>query len=45
MTGALLLVTDFLYGSTTTAVAIGAVAVAFFVIWFGIPLQRLLRQR
>ena len=45
MTGAMLLITDFLYGSTTTAVAIAAVAVAFFVVWFGIPLQRLLRRR
>ncbi len=45
MTGAMLLITDFLYGSTTTAVAIAAVAVAFFAVWFGIPLQRLLRRR
>ncbi|HEY6780039.1 MAG TPA: DUF6328 family protein [Thermoleophilaceae bacterium] len=42
MIGALLLITDFLYDSTTTTIAIAAVAITFFTIWFGIPLRRLL---
>jgi Family of unknown function (DUF6328) len=41
MTGAVLFITDFLYGSTTTIVAVGAVAVAFAVLWYVIPLRRL----
>jgi Family of unknown function (DUF6328) len=41
MTGALLLITDVLYDSTITAIAIAAVAIAFFAVWFGIPLLRL----
>jgi hypothetical protein len=41
MTGAVLLVTDFLYGSTTTAVAAACVAVAFLMLWYAIPLRRL----
>jgi hypothetical protein len=42
MTGAILLITDFLYGSTTTAIAVGGVAVAFAGVWFAVPLRRLL---
>ena len=45
MNGALLLITDFLYGSTTTTIAIVAVGIAFFVVWFGIPLRRLMSAR
>jgi hypothetical protein len=41
MTGAVLFVTDFLYGSTTTAVAAAGVALAFAVVWYAIPLRRL----
>jgi Family of unknown function (DUF6328) len=40
-TGAVLLITDFLYGSTTTAVAAIAVGVAFAVLWYVVPLRRL----
>ena len=41
MTGAVLLITDFLYGDTTTLIAGIAVAVAFAVFWYAIPLRRL----
>jgi hypothetical protein len=41
MTGAVLLITDYLYGSTTTAIAAGAVAAAFALLWYAIPLRRL----
>jgi hypothetical protein len=43
MNGALLLITDLLYGSTTTAITVTAVALTFFVVWFAIPLRRLRR--
>jgi hypothetical protein len=43
MTGAVLFVTDWLYDSTTTAIAAGGVAAGFAVLWFGIPLRRRLR--
>jgi hypothetical protein len=41
MTGAVMFVTDFLYGSTTTTAAAAGVAVAFAVLWYVIPLRRL----
>jgi Family of unknown function (DUF6328) len=41
MTGAVLFVTDFLYGSTTTIIAAGATGLAFALIWYAIPLRRL----
>ena len=41
MTGAITLVTDFLYSSTTTAIAAGLVALLFLVLWYAIPLRRL----
>ena len=41
MTGAVTLVTDFLYGTTTTAIAVGCVALSFLGLWFLIPLRRL----
>jgi Family of unknown function (DUF6328) len=44
MTGAVLLVTDFLYGSTTTIAAAAGVAVAFAALWYLIPLRRLGQQ-
>src|SRR5215210_505347 len=40
MTGAITLVTDFLYSSTTTTVAAGLVAVLFAALWYAIPLRR-----
>jgi hypothetical protein len=43
MTGAVLLVTDYLYGNTTTiAAAIGA-GLAFALLWYAIPLRRAAR--
>lgn len=41
MTGAVLMITDFLYGDTTTTIAVGGVAVAFALLWYLIPLRRL----
>ena len=41
MTGAVTLVTDFLYGMTMTAIAVGGVAPSFLGLWFLIPLRRL----
>jgi Family of unknown function (DUF6328) len=41
MTGAVLFVTDFLYGSTTTIIATAGVGVAFLLLWYAIPLRRL----
>jgi len=44
MTGAITLVTDFLYSSTTTAIAAGLVGLLFIVLWYAIPLRRLLER-
>jgi hypothetical protein len=44
MTGAVLFVTDVLYGSTTTAVAAAGAAAAFAVLWHAIPLSRIARD-
>ncbi len=45
MTGAVLLVTDYLYGTGTTLAAAGGVALGFAVLWFVIPLRRLRANR
>ena len=45
MTGAVTLVTDYLYGTTTTAIAVGGVALSFFGLWFLVPLRRLATSR
>jgi Flp pilus assembly protein TadB len=45
MTGAVLFVTDVVYGTTTTVAAAAAVALAFTVLWFVIPLRRLAAGR
>ena len=45
MTGAITLVTDFLYSSTTTAVTAGLVALLFAVLWYAIPIRRLLDSK
>ena len=42
MTGAVMLVTDVLYGSTTVAITAAAVAVVFLSLWFAWPIKRLL---
>jgi small-conductance mechanosensitive channel len=44
MTGAITLVTDFLYGSTTTTAAAACVALLFAVLWYAIPLRRLAQR-
>ena len=45
MTGAVLFVTDVLYGGTTTCVVAVGVALAFVVLWFALPLRRLAAGR
>jgi hypothetical protein len=45
MTGAITLVTDFLYGSTTTTIAAILVALLFASLWYAIPLRRLAQRR
>jgi uncharacterized protein involved in cysteine biosynthesis len=45
MTGAVLLITDFAYGTATTVAAAGGVVLAFGLIWYLIPLRRLLADR
>jgi len=45
MTGAITLVTDFLYSSTTTTVAAVLVALLFAVLWYAVPIKRLLDSR
>jgi hypothetical protein len=40
MTGVILLVTDFLFGTVTTVVAAVAVAALFTVFWYVVPLRR-----
>lgn len=44
MTGAITLVTDFLYSSTTTTVTAALVALLFAVLWYAIPLRRLAQR-
>jgi hypothetical protein len=45
MTGAILLITDVLFGSPTSAVSAAFVGLAFAVLWYAIPLQRLRQRR
>ena len=40
MTGAVLLVTDVLFGSVACAIAAGATGTMFGLLWFGLPLKR-----
>jgi Family of unknown function (DUF6328) len=42
MTGAVTLITDFLYHTTTVAIVAGAVALLFGILWFAWPVKRLL---
>ena len=44
MTGAVVFVTSFLYSNTTVIVAAALTALAFFALWFAIPLRRMLAQ-
>jgi uncharacterized membrane protein len=43
MTGAVLFVTDFLFGTATTVVTGAGVAIAFALLWYALPLRRLRR--
>jgi hypothetical protein len=40
MVGAILLVTDYIFGSTATAITAGAAAIMFLVLWYALPLRR-----
>lgn len=44
MTGAVLLITDYLFGTAATAITAGAVAVMFLVLWYALPLRRRVRS-
>jgi len=41
MTGAITLITDLLYRSTTVAIVAGSVALLFLLVWYAVPLRRL----
>jgi amino acid transporter len=45
MTGAVMLVTDFLYGATTVTIAVACVVLLFGYLWYAIPIKRLLDNR
>ena len=45
MTGAVMFVTDFLYGSTTTFAVAAGLGAAFALLWYAIPLRRLAQRR
>jgi uncharacterized protein involved in cysteine biosynthesis len=45
MTGAVLFVTDVIYGTTTTVFAAGGAALAFLLLWYLVPLRRLAADR
>jgi VIT1/CCC1 family predicted Fe2+/Mn2+ transporter len=45
MTGAVMLITDFLYKSTTVTIVSAAVAALFLALWFAWPVKRLLDSR
>jgi hypothetical protein len=45
MTGAMLLITDLLYDSTTAVIVTVAVGFAFAALWYLIPVQRLVTDR
>ena len=40
MTGVILLVTDFLYGTVVTVICTSAAALMFLTFWYGLPLRR-----
>jgi Family of unknown function (DUF6328) len=45
MTGAVLLITDLLYGRTTTVIVTIAVGLTFALLWYLVPAQRLIADR
>jgi hypothetical protein len=40
MTGAILLITDLLYKSTTVTIVAALVAVMFALLWYAVPMRR-----
>jgi hypothetical protein len=44
MTGAVLLVTDYLFSTLTTVLTCGGVAITFAVLWYAIPIRRRLSR-
>ena len=40
MTGAILLITDMLYKSSTVAIVAAAVALMFLLLWYAVPIRR-----
>jgi predicted membrane channel-forming protein YqfA (hemolysin III family) len=45
MTGAIMLITDLLYGATTTIVVTIVVGLGFALLWYLVPVRRLLAER
>ncbi|MFN8163618.1 MAG: DUF6328 family protein [Solirubrobacterales bacterium] len=45
MSGAVLLITDVLFGTVATAITTGAIVTMFLVLWFLLPLRRRLKYR
>jgi uncharacterized membrane-anchored protein len=45
MTGAIMLITDLLYGSTTTVIVTVVVGLAFALLWYLVPVRRLVAER
>jgi hypothetical protein len=43
--GVVMLITDFLFGGTATAIAAGCLAALIIVLWYVLPVMRLLRIR
>lgn len=44
MTGAITLVTDFLYSATTVTVTAALVALLFLILWYAVPIRRLFQR-
>jgi hypothetical protein len=44
MSGVILLITDLLYGKTTTAIATAAIVLVFVVLWYVVPITRRIRE-
>jgi Family of unknown function (DUF6328) len=42
MTGAVMLITDFIYASTTVAITTAGVGLLFAILWYAVPIKRLL---
>jgi Family of unknown function (DUF6328) len=44
MSGVILLITDLLYGETTTAIATAAIVLVFVGLWYVVPITRRIRE-